>query len=74
MIERCFLSFVSLVLLGSVGALFYFVALVPWFVAMVVVVGMALMFALGFCIRPRSADGQIEEAKAGEFRTRTDAY
>ena len=68
MIERCFLSFVSLVLLGSVGALFYFVALVPWFVAMVVVVGMALMFALGFCIRPRSADGQVEDGKAAEFR------
>jgi hypothetical protein len=36
--------------------------------ALVVVVGMALMFALGFCIRPRNADGQIEEGKAAEFR------
>ncbi len=59
MMERCFLAFVSLLVLGSVGALFYFVPVVSWFVAVVILGGFGLMFALGFCFRPRNADGQI---------------
>ncbi len=46
-IEICLVSFGAVLLLGSIGAFFLYIPLLPIAVAVVVILGMALAFLIG---------------------------
>jgi hypothetical protein len=51
MLERCLLIMLAVALLGSIGAFFLFVAILPVIAIASVLIGLAAMFWLGFRYR-----------------------
>ena len=54
MLERCLLIMLAVALLGSIGAFFLFVAILPVIAIGSVLIGLAAMFWLGFRYRAAS--------------------
>jgi hypothetical protein len=51
MLERLLFAFLTLLLLGSVGAFFFYVPVFPVFVTVVILGSLVLMFWLGLYVR-----------------------
>jgi len=69
MIERLFFAFLTLLLLGSVGAFFFYVPVFPVFVTVVILGSLVLMFWLGVYVRSLwSGDDDHHQTGAAKSR------